>query len=70
MIVDDEYGVIVSAEVGEIVWDDLTGQHAPIERIEKDKHGNIGYYLGGGAADWCEGGRFPWEIWPPRESKP
>jgi hypothetical protein len=63
MTVDDEYGVILDAEVGEVVWDDLTRANAKILRKETDAQGNVGYWLD---SDWCGGGRFPWEISPPR----
>jgi hypothetical protein len=58
MVVDPEYDAIVSAEAGELVWDDLTGANATIIRITFDQHGNMGYWLD-------NGGRFPWEISPP-----
>ena len=65
MTIDDQYGVVVDAEVGEIVWDDLERKNARIVRKEADTHGNIGYWL---ASEWLGGGRFPWEISQPRVS--
>lgn len=63
MIIDKEYGMILDAEPGEVVWDDLTRTNAKILRKERDEHGNVGYWLDN---EWAGGGRFPWEISQPR----
>ena len=63
MIIDQEFGVILQAEVGETVWDDLTKKNCVILMKEWDEHGNLGYWL---ESEWLDGGRFPWEISPPR----
>lgn len=64
MIIDDEYGMIVSCEVGETVRDDLTGKDSAIIRIDHDKFGNTAIWLDN---DYLDGGRHPWEIGPPQE---
>ena len=68
MIIDNQYGVILDAEVGEIVWDDLARRNARILRKEHDEWGNVGYWLDCDPAEMerSGGGRFPWEISPPR----
>jgi hypothetical protein len=63
MIIDPEYGVIVFADVGEVVWDDLTRTNATIVSKKFDEYGNLGYWLDN---DYVGGGRFPWEVSPPR----
>ncbi|HEY2525794.1 MAG TPA: hypothetical protein VGI29_12095 [Candidatus Binataceae bacterium] len=62
MEIDPEYGVIVKAEAGETVWDNLTGRNAKILRVDMDEFGNVAVWLEG---DYLGGGRFPWEISPP-----
>ena len=72
MTIDPEYGVITSAEAGETVWDDLTGQHRKILRVDPPEGTEC-------AAYWLEcdatetqrtgGGRYPWEISPPRKGE-
>lgn len=64
MKIDPEYQVLIDADVGEIVWDDLMRKNATIVKKERDKDGNLGYWLD---SDWLDGGRFPWEISVPRE---
>jgi hypothetical protein len=61
--IDYEYNVVVDAEVGEIVWDDLLRCNQKIVRKSRDECGNLGYWLDN---DYVGGGRFPWEISPPR----
>jgi len=70
MKIDPEYDVIVEAEAGEFVFDDLTGQTRRILRVELPTHGElcVAYWLECDAAEMARtgGGRFPWEISPPR----
>lgn len=62
--IDQDYNTILSAEAGDLVWDDLEGRNTRIVRISRDESGNLGYWL---ASDWINGGRFPWEISSPRQ---
>lgn len=64
MEIDPEYSAVTRAEAGEVVWDDLTGSNRRILRVEADEHGNVGYWL---ESDYLGGGRYPWEISPPKE---
>jgi hypothetical protein len=68
MKIDPEYGAIEGAEIGEVVWDDLTRRNARILAKTYDEHGNLGYWLDCERAEMerTGGGRFPWEISPPR----
>ena len=66
LMIDPEYGVIIGADVADVVWDDLLGKNAKIIRINMDEYGNVGYWLDN---DYCGGGRYPWEISQPRVDK-
>ena len=66
IILDPEFGCIIKAEAGDIVWDDLLRVNAVIVRVDFDQHGNVGYWLNN---DYLGGGRHPWEISPAREFK-
>lgn len=67
MTIDEEYQIITSAEVGEIVWDDLIRQNITILCKERDESENLGYWV---SSEWAGGGRFPWEISLPRDQNP
>ena len=68
MRIDETYGVITSAVAGEIVWDDLTRCNRRILRVDFDKFDNVAYWLECDEAEMerTGGGRYPWEISPPR----
>lgn len=65
VIVDPEYNAIVSAEAGDVVWDDLTHSLAKIVRYDPPVTSLCGgYWLDN---DYLGGGRHPWEISPKPE---
>lgn len=45
--------------VGDLVYDDLTGEDSVVLNISIDKNGNFGYWI---KSDYLQGGRHPWEI--------
>lgn len=66
MVIDPQYGMIVDADIGEVVFDDLTHESAEILDKRSDEFGNVGYWLSSRCGHWDDdGGRFPWEISPP-----
>jgi hypothetical protein len=62
IVVDPDYGILIKAEVGDEVWDDLTKTKAKVIRVHHDDFGNTGYWLDN---DYLGGGRHPWELSPP-----
>ena len=71
MIIDPEYDMVVRADVGDVVWDMFTRANVKVVRVSFDKFGNVGYWLDTDEEDRKRtgGGRFPWEIFPPRQGE-
>lgn len=75
MIIDPEYDVIIAACPGEIVWDMFTRRNVKILRVSFDESpagcGCMAYWLECDEAEMerTGGGRYPWEISPPRPEK-
>ncbi len=59
LLVGEEFNTIESADVGDVVWDDLEGRNARIVKIADGA-----YWLG---TDTQDGYRAPWEISPPNQ---